>query len=65
MDSKDDLDPKRYGVIVKSGGRTGLLLPDLDGVDSVDEQIAIASQKAGISTGEPLEIYRFEVIRYE
>jgi AmmeMemoRadiSam system protein A len=65
VDSKDDLDPKRYGVIVKSGGRTGLLLPDLDGVDSVEEQIAIASQKAGISTGEPLEIYRFEVIRYE
>lgn len=64
IDSKDELDPKRYGIIVKSGGRTGLLLPDLEGVDSVEEQISIASQKAGIFSGEPLDIYRFEVIRY-
>lgn len=62
--SKDDLDPKRYGVIVKSGRRTGLLLPDLDGVNTVDQQLSIACQKAGISPGEQLEILRFEVIRY-
>lgn len=63
--SKDDLDPKRYGIIVKSGRRTGLLLPDLEGVDNVDKQISIACQKAGISPGEQIEILRFEVIRYE
>ncbi|HHY39833.1 MAG TPA: AmmeMemoRadiSam system protein A [Syntrophaceticus sp.] len=63
--SKDDLDPKRYGVIVKSRGRTGLLLPDLEGVNSVDEQINIACRKAGISPGEPVKLYRFEVIRYK
>jgi len=63
--SKDELDPKRYGVIVKSHGRTGLLLPDLEGVDSVDEQISIACRKAGISPGEPIRLYRFEVIRYK
>ena len=63
--SIDDLDPKRYGVIVKSNGRTGLLLPDLEGVDTVDQQISIACQKAGISPGEKLEILRFKVNRYE
>jgi len=63
--SKDELDPKRYGIIVKSHGRTGLLLPDLEGVDSVDEQINIACRKAGISPGEPVKLYRFEVIRYK
>jgi AmmeMemoRadiSam system protein A len=62
--SKDELDPERYGVIVKSGGRTGLLLPDLEGIDSVDEQIGIACQKAGITAGEQIELFRFEVIRY-
>jgi AmmeMemoRadiSam system protein A len=65
VDSKDDLDPKRYGIIVKSGRRTGLLLPDLEGVNTADEQISIACQKAGISPGDEVELYRFEVIRYE
>ncbi len=64
VDSIEELDPKRYGIIVKSGRRTGLLLPDLEGVDTVEEQISIASQKAGISRGEEIELYRFEVIRY-
>jgi AmmeMemoRadiSam system protein A len=63
--SKNDLDPKKYGVIVKSGERKGLLLPDLEGVDSVDEQISIASMKAGIYLGEDIELYRFEVKRYK
>lgn len=65
VDSRDELDPMRYGVIVKSGRRTGLLLPDLEGVDTVEQQISIAGQKAGISPGEHIEIFRFEVIRYE
>lgn len=60
----DELDPKRYGVIVSSGGRRGLLLPDLEGVNTVDEQVAIAMQKAGIEPGEPVKLERFEVIRY-
>lgn len=59
------LDPKRYGVIVEAGGRRGLLLPDLEGVDTVDYQIAVCRQKAGISRDEPLNLYRFEVKRYK
>lgn len=63
--SKKELDPKRYGVIIKSGERKGLLLPDLEGVDTVDEQVSIASMKAGIYVGDPIELYRFEVKRYK
>jgi len=59
-----DLDPKRYGVIVKAGGRRGLLLPDLEGVDTAEEQVGIAMQKAGIPPGTPVTLYRFEVKRY-
>jgi MEMO1 family protein len=60
----NELDPRRYGVIVRSGGRRGLLLPDLEGVDTVEYQISIALQKAGISPGTPVELSRFEVKRY-
>ncbi len=62
--SMEDLDPKRYGVIVQSGPRRGLLLPDLDGVDTVECQVDIARQKAGISRHEPVQLYRFEVHRF-
>ena len=65
INSKKELDPKKYGVIVKSGNRKGLLLPDLEGVDSADEQVSIASMKAGIYIGEDVELYRFEVKRYK
>jgi AmmeMemoRadiSam system protein A len=61
----EELDIKRYGVIVSSGARRGLLLPDLDGINSVDEQIDIARRKAGIYEGEPYSLARFEVIRYK
>lgn len=61
----EELDVKRYGVIVSSHGRRGLLLPNLDGVDTVEEQIDIARRKAGISLGEPYKLQRFEVVRYE
>ena len=64
IESKEQLDVKRYGVIVTSGYKRGLLLPDLDGVDTVEEQIAIASRKAGIRPGEPVSLQRFEVIRH-
>jgi len=59
-----DLDPKKYGIIVVSGFRRGLLLPDLEGVDTVEEQLKITKMKAGILPHEEVEIYRFEVIRY-
>lgn len=62
--SVNDLDVKRYGVIVENGGRRGLLLPDLDGVDTVAEQIAIAKRKAGIRADEKVALWRFEVIRH-
>ena len=62
--SKSELDVKRYGVIVSKGNRRGLLLPNLDGVDTVDEQISIARQKAGIDEDEDVELERFEVIRH-
>ncbi|MBN1584087.1 MAG: AmmeMemoRadiSam system protein A [Anaerolineae bacterium] len=62
----EELDPKRYGVIVQDvqGWRRGLLLPDLDGVDTVDYQVDIARRKAGIGSDEPVKLERFEVIRY-
>jgi AmmeMemoRadiSam system protein A len=62
---RDELDPRRYGVIVQAGARRGLLLPDLDGVDTVETQISIAMQKAGIPPGAEVELYRFEVRRYQ
>jgi AmmeMemoRadiSam system protein A len=65
VSGKKDLDVKKYGIIVKSGDRRGLLLPALEGVDTVDDQIGIASMKAGIYHGEPVELYRFEVKRYK
>jgi AmmeMemoRadiSam system protein A len=60
-----ELNHKRYGVIVECGPRKGLLLPDLEGVDSVDFQIEICRQKAGIMPDEPVKLYRFEVRRYK
>jgi AmmeMemoRadiSam system protein A len=63
--SLSELDPKKYGVIVSSGGRRGLLLPDLEGVDTVDMQVSIAKRKAGIGLTEPVTLHRFEVRRYE
>jgi AmmeMemoRadiSam system protein A/AmmeMemoRadiSam system protein B len=64
VESEKELDPKRYGVIVEKGKRHGLLLPDLEGVDTVEQQIDICRQKAGIAPDEPVKLYRFEVKRY-
>jgi AmmeMemoRadiSam system protein A len=60
----EDLDVRRYGLIVKAGTRRGLLLPDIEGIDSVDEQMAVARKKGGIGEQEPVELYRFTVERY-
>ena len=59
------LDVKRFGVIVRHLGRSGLLLPNLEGVDTVEEQISIALQKADIKKNEPYSLERFEVIRHQ
>ena len=65
VSSTSELDPVQYGVIVKSGRKTGLLLPDLEGVDTVEYQVSIARQKAGIRPDETVELYRFNVTRYK
>ena len=65
ISSPDQLDVRRYGVIVSKGRRRGLLLPNLDGVDTVEEQISIALQKAGLDTDEEdYQLERFEVVRH-
>jgi AmmeMemoRadiSam system protein B/AmmeMemoRadiSam system protein A len=65
VEDESQLDPKKYGVIVEAGWRRGLLLPDLEGVDTVEYQIDICRQKGGISPDEPVKLYRFEVKRYK
>ncbi len=60
----EELDPQEYGVIVESGARKGVLLPNLPGVRTVADQIRIALAKAGISNKEDFRIYRFKVTRY-
>jgi AmmeMemoRadiSam system protein A len=61
-----ELDPKKFGIIVKSGINSGLLLPDLDGVDTVAEQITICCQKGGIYLKEKnIEIYKFTAEKYQ
>ena len=65
ISSKDELDVKKYGVIVTKGLKRGLLLPNLDGVDTVDEQVAIALSKAGLKENEKgYALQRFEVVRH-
>jgi uncharacterized protein len=60
-----ELDPKKYGIIVSKGSRRGLLLPDLEGVDTVERQLEITKMKAGINPLDTdVEIYRFIVERY-
>jgi len=60
-----ELDEKKYGVIVKTpDGRSGLLLPDISGVETPEEQIQIASQKGGILPDEDVQILKFAVVKY-
>ncbi len=61
IDGIDELDPERYGVIVDGGqGRTGLLLPAIPGITSAEQQVDIASRKAGLSPADPVRLSRFE-----
>lgn len=64
IDSMEKLDPKIYGVIVSSGYKRGLLLPDLEGVDTVEQQVSIAKRKAGIYGNEQVKLQRFKVTRH-
>ena len=64
IDDINMLDVKKYGVIVTSGNKRGLLLPDLEGVNSVQSQVRIAMDKAGIEKGEDISLKRFEVVRH-
>jgi len=64
IDSPDELDVRLYGVIVRCGHKNGLLLPNLDGVDTVEQQIDIAMRKAGIGADEPYTLERFKVVRH-
>jgi hypothetical protein len=64
VDGVHQLDARRYGVIVRSGYRTGLLLPDLEGVDTPEQQVMICMRKAGIGPGEPISLFRFTVERH-
>ena len=65
IEDKSKLDPKKYGVIVSTDTKRGVLLPDLEGVDSVEQQILIAKNKAGILPDEEIKLQRFEVIRHK
>ncbi len=65
IESEEELDPKKYGVLVRSGLSSGLLLPDIEGVDTARKQVEIARSKAGIPAGKPVDLYRFLVTRYE
>lgn len=63
----EELDPKKYGIIVQStdgADRQGLLLPDLEGIDSIQDQVMIAKHKANIALQEPISIFKFEVQRF-
>ncbi len=59
-----DLDPQRFGVLVVQGSKRGLLLPDLEGIQTVEQQIRMAKEKAGIFADAECALYRFNVQRY-
>ncbi|MCL1793805.1 MAG: AmmeMemoRadiSam system protein A [Oscillospiraceae bacterium] len=65
IEGPKELDAKRYGVIVSSGYKRGLLLPNLDGVETAEKQISIARKKGGIPEGAKITLERFEVVRHE
>ena len=65
ISSLEELDIKKYGVIVSSGIKRGLLLPDIEGIDSIEEQVQIAKRKGNINDNEEIKLQRFEVIRHK
>ena len=65
VQSKDELDPRKYGIIVRRGGDMGVLLPNLEGVNTPEEQLTLALQKGGIGLDQQYTMERFEVERHE
>lgn len=63
--SIEELDPEKYGVIVKKGHRSGLLLPDLEGIDRAEKQVEVACKKAGVDYDKSVQLFRFEVERFD
>jgi AmmeMemoRadiSam system protein A len=63
----EDLDPATFGVIVTDhlGMRRGLLLPDIEGIKTADQQVHIAARKAGIAPHESLRLFRFRARRFK
>lgn len=59
--NNNELNPQKFGVIVKQGFRQATLLPDIEGIDTIDEQLRIVKNKAGILNNDELKIYKFEV----
>ena len=64
IDDTSSLDVKLYGLIVRSKGRQGLLLPDLENIKSVDQQLKVCLKKGGVKKSDPYELYRFKVKRF-
>ena len=60
-----ELDVKKYGIIVESGYKRGLLLPNLEGVDTVEKQLDIVLRKAGINKTEDYIVEKFRVTRHK
>ena len=65
INSKEDLDVKRYGIVVSTKEKRGVLLPNIDSVETIEDQIKIAMEKGNIQEEEDYKIERFEVIRHE
>ena len=66
VEDLSEMNPKKYGLILRTeNGRQGLLLPDLEGVDTVEEQVRIVRMKAGIDEGEEIRAFRFTVERHK
>lgn len=58
------MNPEKYGVIVSLGEERGVVLPQLEGIETIEQQLSIACQKAGIDSDQPYDIEKFEVIRF-
>ena len=65
IDSLDKLDVKKYGVVISSGFKRGVLLPNIETVETVEDQIRIAMEKGDITLEDDIIIERFEVTRHE
>lgn len=64
VEDQSTLNTDEYGIIVEDGKKRGLLLPRIEGINSVEEQVVIAKRKAGIPENKEVKLYRFTVERY-